>query len=127
MRVNDTIDFGPGVVDATVNDKTGRIDAMTSHILNYVAVPVNLHQARRSDFIEHHAVRIDQHVFAAGHARGEVCEDQVGPAELRGKLICRGKVTTYLPLFVTDAPAQVGCINGREIGFHSHEIPRVAD
>src|ERR1051326_4574357 len=63
-------------------------------------VEIDLHHARRRNLFEHHAVRIDQEVMLRpGHARRDVCEDEIIPAVNGDETIGRREIHTDLPVF----------------------------
>ena len=73
-----------------------------------VAVEIDFDQVRRTDFVEHEAVRVDQKmVLRPRHARRQMGEDHVGPAVVINQPISGGKVHTHLPLFAADLRAHV--------------------
>src|SRR5688572_31602631 len=53
-------------------------------------------------FRSHEAVGIDEEVLGAGHPRGEVGVDEVGPLVDVGELVGGGEVHARLPLFLAD-------------------------
>ena len=70
--------FARGMYGA-VNRKTGRIDEVR-RVQHLVAFEIDFHQTRRCDFVEHHAVRIEQEVMVrAWHARRDMRKDQIVP------------------------------------------------
>ncbi|MNT08245.1 hypothetical protein D3C72_1429810 [compost metagenome] len=103
MRVHHAADFGARLVHGAVDDEAGRVDVIRrfQHGLPFV---VDLDQARRRDLVEHHAVGVDQElVRRIGHARRDMREDQVVPAEVGHQPVGRGKVDAHLPFRVGNA------------------------
>ena len=82
---------------------------LMSYGLSSVFVPfeVDAHQARRSDLLEHEAVRIDQEVVRAGHARRDVREHQIVPTEMRHEPIAGREVDARRPFLRRDLVANV--------------------
>ena len=77
MRMQHTGDVRPRFVDGTVDHITGNVDAVIGIGLpDDVALDVDLHQARRGDFLIEKAVQVDQEVFGAGNPRGDVVVEQ---------------------------------------------------
>ena len=89
-------------MDAAMNHEAGTIDAEPGYVLDDVAILVDLDKAGSGDFVEHHAVRVDQHVFAARYASRKVRKNQVGPAKLCSELVSGSKVAANLPLLIAD-------------------------
>src|SRR5213080_3605413 len=91
--------FARGMYGA-VNRKTGWIDGVRRvHCL--VAVRIDLHQTRGSDFIEHHPIRIEQKMMLSPrHARRDMREDQIIPTVKRDQAIRRGKIDARLPFLL---------------------------
>src|SRR5438132_13246197 len=88
--------FARGMYGA-VNRKAGGIDEVR-RIHHLVAVWIDLHQTRRRDFVEHHAVGIEQKVMLSSwHARGNMREDQIVPAIERDQSISRREIDSGLP------------------------------
>ncbi|MNT64795.1 hypothetical protein D3C72_2027250 [compost metagenome] len=71
-----------GRVDTAVDGEAGRIDVVVRRH-DLLAVQVDLDQAGGSDFVEHHAVGIDQEMLGARHLGRDMREDQVIPAKQR--------------------------------------------
>ncbi|SPA30435.1 hypothetical protein CBM2637_B100267 [Cupriavidus taiwanensis] len=103
MRVHHAADFGPRLVHGAVDDEAGRVDVIR-RVQHGLAVVVHLDQARRRDLVEHHAVRVDQElVRRVRHARRDMREDQVVPAEVRHQPVRGRQVDAHLPFGVGDA------------------------
>src|SRR5439155_14262222 len=67
------------------------------------AFEIDLDEARRRHLVERHAVRIDQEVvIAVGHARRQVREDQIVPAEVRDQPVTSREIDAQAPLRFTD-------------------------
>ena len=77
MRMQHTGDVRPRFMDGAVDHITGNIDAVIGiGLADDVALDVDLHQARRGDFLIEKAVQVDQEVFGAGNPRGDVVVEQ---------------------------------------------------
>lgn len=84
-----------------MNGEPGRIDVEIFRI-DLVAVLVDAHQAGSRNFLEHHAVGVDQEMMLlTGNPRGEVGEDEVVPAVESNQAIGGGQVNAKLPLLLT--------------------------
>ena len=59
---------------------------------------IDAHEIRGSDFLEHQSIRIDQKIVTARHARRDVREDQIIPAEVRDQPIAGGEIDAGRPL-----------------------------
>ena len=70
-------------VHAAVDHEARLVHAHAERIVEDLAVPVDLHQVRRRDLVEHQAVGIEQEILGARDARREVRVDEVGPLEDR--------------------------------------------
>jgi hypothetical protein len=91
------------LVDRRMDGKAGRVDAVFA-FAELVAVEIDLHQARRGDFLEHQAVRVDQEVMVgAGDARRDVGVDQIVPAIECDQAIAGGEIDALVPLGVRHA------------------------
>src|SRR5262249_15485277 len=81
MGMHDAESVFAGGVNSAVNRESGRVDVVGS-LHQDVSVEADLDQAGSGDFVEHHAVRIDQKlVLGAGDSGGDVSENQVVPPE----------------------------------------------
>ena len=91
------------LVDRRMDGEARRVDAVFA-LAELVAVQIDLHQARRRDFLEHQPVRVDQEVMiGARHARRDVGVDQVVPAIQRDETIAGGEIDALVPLGVRHA------------------------
>ena len=80
------MDHEPGWVDVV----------LTVH--HFGALEINLHEARRSDLVEQHAIWIDQEmVISPRHARRDVSEDEIVPPIVCNQAITRREVRPLLP------------------------------
>ena len=72
--------------------------------VSWLPSQIDLDQARRRDFVEHQAVRVDQEVMVgARHARRDVGVDQIVPAIQRDEAIAGGEIDALVPLGVRHA------------------------
>jgi hypothetical protein len=84
-------------VHGAVDREAGWIDVVR-RLGNLAAVEVDLDQRRRGDFLEHHAVRVDQEmVLRAGHARRDVGKHQVIPSEQRSETVRGREIDSRFP------------------------------
>ena len=117
MGMQHRIGFRARFVDATVDHEPGLVDAQARGVLEDIALLVDLYERRGGDLVEHQAERVDQEmVLGAGHARGEMREDQVGPFVVRGQLVGGGEIDPHIPLFLAYTVTQAGA--GLEDGAH---------
>ena len=87
-------------VDRAVNDKPGRVDGVGIVGVELHALAVDLDQAGGGDFLEHHAVGVDQElVIGAGNLGGDMGEDQIVPVVQRDQPVAGGEIDAGLPLF----------------------------
>ena len=87
-------------VDRAVDHEARRVDRVRRLSRPSRPCEVDLHQARRGDLVEDHPVRVDQEVvLGARHARGDVGEDEVVPAEMRDEAVARGEIDAQCQLF----------------------------
>ena len=90
-------------MDRGMDDEAGAVHR-GGHIVDLVAVEIDLDQRRGGDLFEHQIVRVDEEVMlGAGDARRDVREDEIGPAEVGDETIRRGEIDTDLPLLGGDA------------------------
>jgi hypothetical protein len=99
MRVDDTLNVRPRLVDRAVNDIAGFVDAVVGvGRCQNLAFDRHLHQVGGGDFLVQQPVEIDQQmILGAGNARGDVVVDQVGHAELVDQPVTGGKIDARLP------------------------------
>ena len=96
------------LVDRRMDGEAGRVDAVFA-LAELVAVKIDLHQARRRDFLEHQPVRVDQEVMVgARQACRDMREDEIVPVEHRHQPIAGGEVDAELPFRVADRGTDVG-------------------
>src|SRR6056297_2130864 len=88
-------------MDGAVNGETGRVDVELVRV-DLVPFLVDAYQAGGRDFLEHHAVRIDQEmVLVTGNPQGNMREDQIVPAVEGNQAVGGGKINAQLPFFST--------------------------
>src|SRR5262249_53790528 len=81
MRMHDAESVLAGGVNGAWNREAGRVDVVWS-LHQDVSVQADLDQAGSGDFVEHHAVWINQKLVpGAGESGGDVSENEVVPAE----------------------------------------------
>src|SRR5271165_6912479 len=98
MRMQHALDIVTGCVNRAVNDEACRID-WPGTIDHLVALHVDFHQARGRDFVEHHAVRINEKMMLRSrYPRGDMGEYQVVPMEMRDQTISGRQIDTNRPL-----------------------------
>ena len=86
-----------------MDGEAGRVDAVFA-LAELVAMKIDLHQARRRDFLEHQSVRVDQKVMVGTRdARRNVGVDQVVPAIKCDEAIAGGEIDALVPLGVGHA------------------------
>ena len=91
------------LMDRRMDGEARRVDAVFA-LAELVAVKIDLHEARRGDFLEHQPVRVDQEVMVRPrHARRDVGVDQVVPAVQRDETIAGGEIDALVPLGVRHA------------------------
>ena len=77
MRMQHAGDIRPRLVDGAVNHITGDIDAIIGVRLDDdIAFDIDLHQARRRDFLVQKPVKVDQEMFGAGDPRSNMIVEQ---------------------------------------------------
>lgn len=85
-------------VDGAVDDKPGLVDLVLAR-RDFVPIGINLDEARRGNFVERPAERIDQKVGLARHPQRHMGVDQVGPAEVGYESVARSQIHAGSPLF----------------------------
>jgi hypothetical protein len=79
-------------VDGAVDDEARGVDRK-GRVVQLLTLLVDLDQAGGRDFVEEHAVRIDQElVWRARDPRGDMGEHEVLPAEARHQAIAGGEI-----------------------------------
>jgi hypothetical protein len=83
-------------------------------VVELLASQIDADQARGRDLLEHQAVGVDQElVLGARHARGDVGEDEIVPAEQGHQPIGSGQVDAGAPFIFAHTPLQGGNIVDR--------------
>jgi hypothetical protein len=104
--------IGQSAMEQAMLDEARLIDVPWVIGIDLVAINVDLDQARRSDFTEVHAIRVDQKrtVFVR-HFHGDVVENQLVPTEHRKYPIAGSKLLTRGPFgfAIFAVRLQLGC------------------
>ena len=98
VQMQDAMGVVTYFVDRAVNRITRRIDLVRT-VECLPAGKVDPNEARCSDLIEHQAVGIDQEIMRSRHARRDMRENQVIPAEQRHQPIGGREIDTHCPFF----------------------------
>ena len=115
MDVHDARHILPGRMNAAVNREAGRID-FVGRVHDLPAAEIDLDERGSRDFLEQHAVGIDQKMMLrSGNPRRHVSEDEVIPAVERNQPIRGREIHAYVPFGGADLPSHRG---GRFV-FHS--------
>src|SRR5688500_1023057 len=132
VQVHDRMRIGTAHVNRTVDGEARLVHVITL-TGELVAFDVDLDQRRRGDFLEQHAVGIDQElVGSARHAARDVRAEHVGPAHHCSEAVRSGEIDARLPLAVVHSAHRLELgpahrAQPRDIGSSGccfHDIPR---
>src|SRR5436190_14295699 len=97
MSMDDTIDILTTGMDRAVNDEASFVDGSLG-VVDDIAFQVDLDEIGSRDLLEKEAEAVEQEMSGlAGHARGNVCVDQIGPAEMIDQPVARRQIDALLP------------------------------
>src|SRR4026208_471444 len=109
-------------MDRAVDGVAGGVDVVRT-LQRLLPMEVDAHQARRGDLLEHEPVRLDQEVMRAGHARRDVREHQIVPAEVRHEAIAGREIDARPPLLRSDLVANVAELAVDDPHLHKSPVP----
>jgi len=111
-------------VDGAVDHVARDVDAVIGVWLpNDVALQVDLHQARRGDFLIKQAIEVDEQVLGAGNTSGDMIVDEIRHSVVVDQPVAGGEVDPGLPFLRRDIVADRSEV-GRIV--HGHFLWRSA-